>query len=79
MKAYFEGDKSVMVFKPIKKKQRFFKTNEERLKTLSTDDLAKELALIACWDRAQVENARKGTGLVQFMKHWLQQPAKEEK
>lgn len=78
MKAYFEGDKNVLVFKPIRKKQRFFCTNEERIKSLSTDDLAKELALIAEWDRAQLQKAKDGPSLISFMRHWLQSPAKEE-
>lgn len=45
MKAHFEGDKDVIVLKPI---QKFCtKTNEEWLKSLSTEELAEELARIA--------------------------------
>ena len=38
-------------------------------------ELAKELALIAEWDRKQLAKAKNGPGLVQFMVDWLQQPA----
>ena len=78
MKAYFAGEKDVLVFQPIKKRQRFVVTNEERLKSLSTIDLAKELALIAQWDRAQLQKADNGPGLVKFMEGWLRQPAEED-
>lgn len=79
MKAYFEGDKNVLVFKPIRN-GRFTKkiTNEERLKSLkTTDELAHELALIATWDRKQVEKAIRGPGIEEFMLNWLRQTAKE--
>lgn len=78
MKAYFEGDKNVLVFKPVRKRQSFRKTNEERLKSLNTKELAQELALIAEWDRKQLAKAKNGPGLVQFMEKWLQQPAEED-
>lgn len=78
MKAYFEGDKNVLVFKPICKRQLFRKTNKERLQSLNTKELAKELALIAEWDRKQLAKAKNGPGLVQFMVNWLQQPAEGE-
>ncbi len=78
MKAYFEGDKNVLVFKPLKRGQRFVVTNEERLKSLSVADLAKELALIAEWDRKQLQKAKDGPGLVQFMEHWLRQPTNKK-
>lgn len=77
MKSYFKGDKNVLVFEPIRKKQRFVRTNEERLKSLSAEELAQELALIAEWDRKQLEKAKNGPGLVQFMVDWLKQPAKD--
>lgn len=79
MKAYFEGDKNVLVFKPIRN-GRFTKkiTNEERLKSLKTDELAHELALIATWNRKQVEKAIRGPGVEKFMLNWLRQPAKED-
>ncbi len=79
MKAYFEGDKNVLVFKSIRNGRWEKKiTNEERLKSLKTDDLAHELALIATWDRKQVEKAIRGPGIEKFMLDWLQQPYKEE-
>ena len=60
MKAHFEGDKDVIVLKPI---QKFCnQTNEEWLKSLSTEELAEELARIAEWDREQVKKAKR-TGL----------------
>ena len=70
MKAFFENDKNVLVFRDIKKVGKP-KTNEEWLKSLKTEELAKELALIAAWDRTQVEKARKSVGLSEFMKNWL--------
>lgn len=81
MKAYFEGEKGVFVFKPFpgrkhgKSKKR---TNEERLKQMGTQELAHELSLIAEWDRVQMEKAKKGPGLDAFMEKWLRQPAKED-
>jgi len=82
LKAYFEGDKNILVFKPIqgsKKGRKKKKTNEERLKECGTKELAHELALIAEWDRGEVRKAKKGPGLDNFMERWLRQPAKEEK
>ncbi len=79
MKAYFEGEKGALVFKPLpkgksgRKKKR---TNEERLKEMGTKELSRELALIADWDRAEVEKAKKGPGLIAFMEKWLRE--KEE-
>ena len=55
----------------VKSSQRK-RTNEERLKALHTYELAKELALIAEWDRGQVKVAKNGPGLVEFMKRWLE-------
>lgn len=78
MKAYFEGDKNVLVFKPINKRKSFLRTNEEWIKSLKTKELAQELAQIAEWDRKHLANAKNGPGLVKFMEDWLQQPAKEE-
>lgn len=76
MKAHFEGDKDVIVLKPI---QKFCnKTNEEWLKSLSTEELAEELARIAEWDREQVKKAKRTVGLVEFMKHWLGEKHKEK-
>ena len=53
-------------------------TNAERIRAMSDKDLARELALIAEWDRKQLQKAKIGPGLVEFMEHWLQQPAEED-
>lgn len=53
-------------------------TNEEWLKSLSTEELAEELARIAEWDREQVKKAKHTVGLVEFMKHWLGEKHKEK-
>lgn len=81
MKAYFEGEKNVLVFKPLPGKKRGRtkrRTNEDYLKNMETKELAHELAMIADWDREQLEKARKGPGLDAFMERWLHQPAKED-
>ena len=76
MRAHFEGDKDVIVLKPI---QKFCKqTNEEWLKSLSTEESAEELARIAEWDREQVKKTKHTVGLVEFMKHWLGEKHKEK-
>lgn len=76
MKAHFEGDKDVIVLKPI---QKFCnQTNEEWLKSLSTEELAEELARIAEWDREQVKKAKRTVGLVEFMEQWLGEKHKEK-
>ncbi len=77
MKAFFENDKNVLVFRDIKKIGKP-KTNEEWLKSLATQELAKELALIAEWDRTQVKKARKDVGLSGFMEYWLKSKHKEK-
>lgn len=53
-------------------------TNEERLKQMGTQELARELSLIAMWDREQVRKAQKGPGLEVFMEKWLREPAVRE-
>jgi len=76
MKTHFEGDKDVIVLKPI---QKFCnQTNEEWLKSLSTEELAEELARIAEWDREQVKKAKRTVGLVEFMKQWLGEKHKKK-
>ncbi len=77
MKTFFENDKNVLVFRDIKKIGKS-KTNEEWLKSLNTEELAKELALIAEWDRTQVEKTRNSVGLQEFMKRWLKSKHREE-
>ena len=64
---------------PEKKRGRTKRrTNEDYLKNMETKELAHELAMIADWDREQLEKARKGPGLDAFMERWLHQPAKED-
>lgn len=53
-------------------------TNAQKIRAMSDEELARELALIAEWDRKQLQKAKSGPGLVEFMEHWLQQPAEEE-
>ena len=53
-------------------------TNADRIRAMSDKELARELALIAEWDRKQLQKAKSGPGLVEFMEHWLQQPAEED-
>lgn len=81
MKVYFEGEKGVLVFKPLpggKRGRPKKRTNEERLKQMGTQELARELSLIAMWDREQLKKAQKGPGLEVFMEKWLQESAKED-
>lgn len=81
MKAYFEGEKGVLVFKPLPGRKRGRpkrKTNEELLKGMDTKELAKELALIVEWDRKEVEKAKEGPGLVAFMERWLRSAANKK-
>ena len=53
-------------------------SNADRIRAMSDEELARELALIAEWDRKQLQKAKSGPGLVEFMEHWLQQPAEED-
>ena len=53
-------------------------TNADRIRAQSDEDLAKELAMIAEWDRKELAKAKRGTGLVNFMENWLQSPAGED-
>ena len=41
---------------------------------MTDEDLAKELAMIAEWDRKELAKAKRGPGLLEFMKDWLQHP-----
>ena len=53
-------------------------SNADHIRAMSDEELARELALIAEWDRKQLQKAKSGPGLVEFMEHWLQQPAEED-
>ena len=59
-------------------KREAYLTNAERIRTQSNADLAKELAMIAEWDRKELAKAKRGPGLVKFMENWLQSPAGED-
>lgn len=80
LKAYFEGEKGVLVFKPLpggKRGRPKKRTNEERLKQMGTQELARELSLIAMWDRKQLKKAQENPGLEAFMGKWLREPAED--
>ena len=80
MKAYFEGEKGVLVFKPLpggKRGRPQKRTNEERLKQMGTQELARELSLIAMWDRKKKKKAQENPGLEAFMGEWLREPAED--
>ena len=49
-------------------------TNADRIRSMTDEDLAKELAMIAEWDRKELAKAKRGPGLLEFMKDWLQHP-----
>ena len=53
------------------------RTNEERLKLMGTQELARELSLIAMWDRKQLKKAQENPGLEAFMGKWLREPAED--
>ena len=50
-------------------------TNADRIRAMSDEELALELALVAEWDRKEFEKAKNGPGLVQFMLEWMRKPA----
>ena len=52
-------------------------TNVDKLKSMSRNELAHELALIATWDRKNLNKVTKNMDLVDFMKYWLAQPWKK--
>jgi hypothetical protein len=54
------------------------KTNADRIRAMSDDELARELSLIAGWDRGQYRKA-KLIGLEKVMLDYLQQPVPEDK
>jgi hypothetical protein len=49
-------------------------TNADRIRAMSDNELAKELARVAGWDRRQYKKA-KSIGVEKVMLEWLQQPA----
>ena len=52
-------------------------TNADRIRAMTDEELAHELALIASWDREQYKKA-KSIGIEKVMMDWLQQPCKGE-
>ena len=51
-------------------------TNADRIRTMSDEELAHELALIAGWDREQYKKANR-IGIENFMLSWLRIAAEE--
>lgn len=51
-------------------------TNADRIRAMTDEELAHELALIAGWDREQYKKA-KSIGIEKVMMDWLKQPAEE--
>lgn len=47
-------------------------TNFERMKSMTQEEMAHELALIASWDRKEYKKAINTIGLEPFMNKWLQ-------
>lgn len=52
-------------------------TNAQKIRAMSDEELAHELALVASWKRSEFAKAKKN-GLETFMMNWLKQPAKED-
>ena len=50
-------------------------TNADRIRSMTDEELAHELALVAGWDRKQYEKAQ-SIGVEAVMLTWLQQPPK---
>lgn len=46
-------------------------TNFERMKSMTQEEMAHELALIASWDRKEYKKAINTIGLEPFMNKWL--------
>ena len=53
------------------------KTYADRIRAMSDEELAHELALVAGWDRKQYRRAKQ-IGLEKVMLEWLKQPAMED-
>lgn len=49
-------------------------TNADRIRAMSDEELAHELALVASWKRSEFAKAKKN-GLEAFMMSWLKKPA----
>lgn len=53
-------------------------TNFERMKSMTQEEMAHELGLIASWDRKEYKKAINTIGLEPFMKKWLQSDAEPQ-
>lgn len=51
-------------------------TNADRIRAMSDEELARELALVAGWDRHEYEKAKR-IGTEKVMLDWLKQPTEE--
>lgn len=49
-------------------------TNADRVRSMTDEELAKELALVAGWDRKEYETAKR-IGIEKVMLDWLKLPA----
>lgn len=49
-------------------------TNADRIRAMSDEELAKEFAMLAGWDRSEYEKAKR-IGIEKVMLDWLKQPA----
>jgi uncharacterized paraquat-inducible protein A len=49
-------------------------TNADRIRVMSDEELAKEFAMLAGWDRSEYEKAKR-IGIEKVMLDWLKQPA----
>lgn len=56
--------------------QQKTKTNADRIRAMSDEELAKEFAMLAGWDRSEYEKAKR-IGIEKVMLDWLKQPAAE--
>ena len=52
-------------------------TNGDRIRAMSDEELAKEFAMLAGWDRSEYEKAKR-IGIEKVMLDWLKQPAEVE-
>lgn len=51
-------------------------TNADKIRAMSDEELARELSLVAGWDRAQYNKATR-IGIDQVMLNWLRETVKE--
>lgn len=73
MVSYYDGEQQGL---PSNFKQKPM-TNADRIRAMSDEELAHELAMVAGWDRKQYQKAQR-IGIEKVMLDYLQQPAEEE-